>query len=604
MGVSMSNAPILLFLHGVGGGDPDNQWRAALDVSLPAIGYPDLSAAEVVAPKYPNGLRGVDDDVPLPKMTVKALRGIDAKRVRRDYERRRTAMEIMLGPDDCGPGLFGANQLAPLVAEMNAFVQADNYVEEQKIRAWVLDRVLRHLPDSGRLVIVGHSLGSVIAADIVRRLPPGLEVAGMVTIGSPLAQSHFHVKGLRGALSAPPSNLSWWVNFWSTADPVPGRRGVSTVFPWVLDQRIDAPLDLHPLRSHAAMTYLHASSVATAIGFGLFGSRSKEIMLVEKGIDIPLDYAEQVALLALRYAHLTMSELDGDELDRYRQALRLVQAATFEKIRERNARDGRPLPTAIAALAVDLQDPDSITPEPSLPGHLDIEDVMGPLLAIADSNVIRPFEIKVDKDARRRAMQQLTLEMQLGTKLGTNVFEALDAGRKALKGPRNWFKWAALGLGGAALVAATGGLALAAAPGVYGAAAVTSALAAFGPGGMIGGLLTAGTLVGAGSGSVAVGLAAAGTTAEVAEAVIAAQLSGAVLRKLQGLEPDPSLVSGLEQAKIEVAREHARLEAISDSSAPVVKELEEKLETIERAIEFLEKLDPETEVLAAELIEE
>ena len=79
-----------------------------------------------------------------------------------------------------------------------------------------------------------------------------------------------------------------------------------------------------------------------------------------------------------------------------------------------------------------------------------------------------------------------------------------------------------------------------AAPGVAGAAAITSALAAFGPGGMIGGLLTAGTLVTAGGGGIAFGLASPGTTAETVEAVVGAQLAAALLRQRQGLEQDPT----------------------------------------------------------------
>ncbi len=50
----MANAPILLFLHGVGDGDPDGAWQAALETSLARLGYPDLTGVRVIAPKYPN----------------------------------------------------------------------------------------------------------------------------------------------------------------------------------------------------------------------------------------------------------------------------------------------------------------------------------------------------------------------------------------------------------------------------------------------------------------------------------------------------------------------------------------------------------------------
>lgn len=112
----MPQVPTLLFLHGVGDGDQENGWRDTLDESLTKVGYPNLSQVRVIAPKYPNGLRGVDDDVPIPKVTVRAPRGDAAARHRRDYERRRTAMEVLLGADDRGSGRPGGDQIVPLAA--------------------------------------------------------------------------------------------------------------------------------------------------------------------------------------------------------------------------------------------------------------------------------------------------------------------------------------------------------------------------------------------------------------------------------------------------------------------------------------------------------
>jgi hypothetical protein len=177
--------------------------------------------------------------------------------------------------------------------------------------------------------------------------------------------------------------------------------------------------------------------------------------------------------------------------------------------------------------------------------------------------------------------------MQLGSQVGANVCEALESSRKALRGSMSWVRPGAFELEGAALVAATGGLALVAVPGADAAAAVTSALAAFGPGEMIGGVLTAGTLVSAGTGSIRAGLATSGTTADVAEAVVAAQLAAAVLRSLQGLDQDPSLWGDLLDARAALERELARLEAVSDDSAPSLKQLQRKLDIIEEALELL-----------------
>ena len=299
-------------------------------------------------------------------------------------------------------------------------------------------------------------------------------------------------------------------------------------------------------------------------------------------------------MLALRYAHRLNDHLEGDKKERFQHAVREVQASTVELIKKRNEQmvPRRPIPTSVARLAVDLTDLSSPTPEPTVITQLSKDDAVVPLISIAAANVIRPYEIVVPKDARRKAMEQLTRDMGLGTQLGADVLKAAERAKDTLnEDSGDWFRWVLIGLGAAAVVAATGGLALAAAPGVMGAAAVTSALAAFGPGGMIGGLLTAGTLVSAGGGSIAAGLASPGTTAGTVEAVVATQLAAAILRELQGLEQDTTTWGGLIESEMAVRRERTRLEALSDESAPTLKELKRKIDAVQRALKYLHDHD-------------
>lgn len=466
------------------------------------------------------------------------------------------------------------------------FRQVQNYMKNPKIRAQVLARVLNALPASGRIVIVGHSLGSVIAADLVRRLPVDLEVAGMVTIGSPLANGNFDAEKLRDALKEPPANLAWWVNIWNSHDPVAAHRGVSSVFPWMIDFRIQTSLSTHV---HDAAAYLAHDSVADAVGYALFGSRSTALAMVDAGVDVPVDTAEITALMALRYAHLLMARLDGEQKDRFAGALRQVQATVVEDIKNRNEFDGRALPSAIARLSFDLADPHVDPPEPLPSEHMAKDDAVVLLTILASENVIRPFEISITRDKWQNAMEDLAAEMGLGSKYGTDVFVAAKRAQEALGGGRglNWKKWGALGAGAAAIVVATGGLALAAGAGLAGAAVITSALASFGPGGMMGGLITAGTLVSAGGGGIAFSLASSGTTAETVEAVIERRLAAEILRQLQNLQPDSALWGIFVDTEVALRREHERLDEFSDESAPMLKELKRKIDAVERALGYL-----------------
>ncbi|TFC91320.1 MULTISPECIES: hypothetical protein [Cryobacterium] len=590
----MSNEPILLFLHGVGDGDKDDNWKIRFTEALTRLGYPDLDTVRVIAPKYAHALKDWDDKIPLPGETIKPPPRDAVKKNRRDFERRMGAVEFRLGRHDGGNGYVGGDAYIGVGvglgrAGLPLLKQAHNYLKNPEIRAQVLHRILTKLPESGRLVIVGHSLGSVIAADLVRRLPVGLELAGMVTIGSPLANGSFDVDKLRETLKEPPTNLAWWVNFWNAPDLVAAHRGVSSVFPWMVDFRINTKKV--GIQAHAAAEYLSNEAVATAIGFALFGSRSKELACIDKGLDIPVDAIERMALVALRYAHLLKTRLEGDQQDRFAGALRHVQAAVVDDIRRRNDgadRDHRGMPSAVARLAFDLSDPHATVPFPLPCSHLPKDEAVVLLTILAAENVIRPFDISISKDKWQDAMKDLTAEMGLGSQYGADVFAAAKRAQEALSGGGvNWMKWGALGASAALIVLATGGLALAAGAGLAGAAAITSALAAFGPGGMMGGLLTAGTLLTAGGSGLAFGLASAGTTAATLEAVVERQLAAAILRQRHDLEQDPAAWRVLAETEIEVRREYERLDEFSDESSLVLKELKRKIQTIERALKYL-----------------
>ncbi|WP_144831131.1 lipase family protein [Microbacterium sp. BH-3-3-3] len=589
----MPDSPSLIFLHGVGDGDVEDGWREVLSQALQQLDYPGLSGTHVIAPKYAHALRGTDYKLPVPDPTLKRLSRDDERKNRRDFEHRMSAMEFRLGHHDPGKMLLNVNPLIGAAVATPPFVQARNYLTKREIRAQVLRRILDALPPSGKIVIVAHSLGSVIAADLVPRLPTQIEVVGMVTIGSPLAHGAFDVEGLRTSLREPPPSLAWWVNFWNEPDLVAAHRGVSSVFPWMIDLRIDSKTMLLP--AHACATYLANETVAAAIGYALFGSLSKEIAPANKDVDAILDPAEQMALLALRYANLLKSRLKGEQRARFDGALRHVQAAVVEDFIARASGENRALPTAMTNLAFDFSDPLSPLPEPQPAHHLSREDSIVLLTVLASENVIRPFEIEIGTDKRREAMEDLTAEMGLTSQFGAQVFDAQSEARRALGGgfKVNLVKLGALGVGATAIVIATGGLALAAGAGLAGAAALTSALAAFGPGGMMGGLLTAGALLTAGGGGVAFGLAGASTTAAALEAIIERRLAAEILRKKQGLKPDPDVWAVLTEIERQVRRDHERLDELSDSDAPSLKDLRRKIETVERALTYLRENDLE-----------
>lgn len=585
MMASMAPPTTLLFLHGVGSGDRHDDWRRALVTALADAGHHGLDDVEVVAPKYPDVLRGSDSEAVLPAETVADLPRDEAKRHRREVERRTALLEARIGHHDAGTGWHGGHGAVDIGLAVGPFTQAHNYLTKPRVRAEVLQRALAQVPASGRLVVVGHSLGSVIAADLLRRLPRDVDVVGMVTIGSPLGHARFDVDRLADRLEAPPANLGWWVNFWNELDPVTSHRGVSAVVPWVLDRRVQAPLLADP---HAAVGYLADPAVAAAVGFGLHGSRARSVAEPERGAAVPLDPVETVALVALHHAHLTRDQLVRTRRQRYDDALRAVQSSAVDAAIRRRAELGTAVPDTIAACAVDLARPESPAPRPPAVHHLTKEQVVVPLVFVATTNVIRPYEIDVPSEVRTRALQRLTASMGLGSALGADAVQALARAREVTGGgAADWVTRTALGMGAGALLAAAGGFVLAATP-VGTAAEAATGLVPFEPDGVLGELLAAATLAASAGGGVARGLAGAGVPAEAVEAVVEAQLAAALLRELHDLDQDPATWHGLVLTGSELRRELARLTPVSDRGSAVVEQAARKLRAVNRALDHLQ----------------
>jgi hypothetical protein len=115
-------------------------------------------------------------------------------------------------------------------------------------------------------VVVAHSLGSVIAYDLLRRseIPPNqvAEVRTLVTFGSPLAIPTVR-RGL-GVVDGEPLKLPGdieWVNAFDPGDFITGGRGLGNFAPAIRDAQVRNGV----VDPHRAVTYLRARPVARAI---------------------------------------------------------------------------------------------------------------------------------------------------------------------------------------------------------------------------------------------------------------------------------------------------------------------------------------------------
>lgn len=592
-------SPTLVFLHGVNNKHSDfdapNQWKMGLERGLKAAGYPSLDEVNVVAPQYRDLLLGMetpqDPSETKWKVTFPTRQPKFKKADPAEFARRTAALERLLTKDHGGyTGLpvDGVQAVAQASFHVSLFKEAKHYMKNATVREKVLHRVLESLPQQGSIVLVGHSLGSVIAADVLTRIPDKLEIAGMVTVGSPLAQGNFDLGKLETDLKEPPATLQWWVNFWSRTDPVTALRGAASAIPWLLDIRV--PTVISPVHGHYAAEYLEEPLVGKAVGYALFGSLSTEIAVVEKGVDAPLDPNELKALIGFRLAHLIKNELTGEAQKRYAGALAEIQRQVVGDLIARREAECRPIPQTIAGLIPSTEEPNEDAREPK-PMAVESKDLATELLIVLVlQNLLHPYEIEVKPAVLRSALRELTGEMQQGSKLGGAAMDAIEEASKVLSGKnRKFLKWGLVGVGTIAVVA-TGGLLLApAGAGLAGAAAITSGLAAFGPGGMVGGLITAGTLISAGSSSIAVGILSSGSSAEEVERLVHGQLSLLILRKKAGIPNDLRIWRVWAETERELIREKQRIDRFSDASSGTRKEITKKIDSIRRALDYAEQ---------------
>lgn len=92
---------------------------------------------------------------------------------------------------------------------IRSLVQVTRYLREPRVRDAVQARVAEQIDESTR-VLIGHSLGSVIAFEAACR--PGRPLPLLVTLGSPLGLRTIVYDRLRPQPPRFPEQVSRWVN--------------------------------------------------------------------------------------------------------------------------------------------------------------------------------------------------------------------------------------------------------------------------------------------------------------------------------------------------------------------------------------------------------
>lgn len=147
-----------------------------------------------------------------------------------------------------------------------ATVQVSRYLTEESLRAQVQRRVAEHLGPETK-VLVGHSLGSVVAFEAAHRL--GRPLPLLVTLGSPLGLRNIVFEHLRPQPPTVPPLVRRWVNVADRDDLVAADLHLDRRFPGapgILESTYTVDNGASP---HDANFYLTKREVGEPIGRAL-----------------------------------------------------------------------------------------------------------------------------------------------------------------------------------------------------------------------------------------------------------------------------------------------------------------------------------------------
>jgi hypothetical protein len=166
----------------------------------------------------------------------------DAPDPRDRYEARREVQYLQAAGQQEGGGAVARTAIASLarvrwfapfgIAFAERFVarsltQVTRYFTDEHVRAYALDQVAK-LIDTDTKVLIGHSLGSVVAYEAAHRLTKPLAL--LITLGSPLGLRSIVYDRLRPQPPGFPPSVRRWVNLAGHDDYIAAEPNLSSLF--------------------------------------------------------------------------------------------------------------------------------------------------------------------------------------------------------------------------------------------------------------------------------------------------------------------------------------------------------------------------------------
>lgn len=169
-------------------------------------------------------------------------------------------------PEVCEPGIAALGESIAGTLLRTAVVQVSRYLSDDRLYAEVQRRVAEHVgPDTK--VLIGHSLGSVVAFEAAHRL--GHELPLLVTLGSPLGLRNIVYERLRPQPPVVPPLVRRWVNVADRDDLVAADLDMDRRFPGAAGVLASTYTVDNGAQPHNAAFYLAKREVGTPIAEAL-----------------------------------------------------------------------------------------------------------------------------------------------------------------------------------------------------------------------------------------------------------------------------------------------------------------------------------------------
>lgn len=250
---SSAEGKVLLFVHGAGKTNPDYAAEPLAAISKllgtepphVAVYYPDISysGSPFGAAAVPESMHSSHLEEP-PR--VKKFKTAYAELIQSNLYATRGADQAVSATDL--PGQDIAELIAAEVREIAGYLF--NPLVYNKIQSRFYGGLIKASQMGDKIVLAGHSLGSVVSFDGLRAMGSRFVISTFITLGCPL--SKLRILGNRPAdlEEITYEHVGEWLNFFDTTDPIAGPLGPSFPLPGYRLRDVFVDVAASPLPAH------------------------------------------------------------------------------------------------------------------------------------------------------------------------------------------------------------------------------------------------------------------------------------------------------------------------------------------------------------------